>query len=41
MAKDTEGIIAIVHDDDLQLFEDIVRTSQKAGIYSRISNALA
>jgi hypothetical protein len=27
MAKDTEDIIAIVHDDDLQLFEDMVRTS--------------
>jgi hypothetical protein len=35
MVKDIEDIIAIAHDDDLQLFEDIVRTSQKTGIYSR------
>jgi hypothetical protein len=35
MAKDIDDIIAIAHDDDLQLFEDIVRTSQKTGIYSR------
>lgn len=35
MAKDIEDIIAIAHDDDLQLFEDIVRTSQETGIYSR------
>jgi len=35
MAKDVEDIIAIAHDDDLHLFEDIVRTSQKTGIYSQ------
>ena len=29
MVKDTEDIIAIAHDDDLQLFEDIVRTKSK------------
>ena len=29
MAEDIEDIVAIAHDDDLQLFEDIVRTSQK------------
>jgi len=34
MAKDVEDVIAIAHDDDLQLFEDIVRTSQMTGIYS-------
>lgn len=35
MAKYTEDIIAIAHDGDLQLFKDMVRTSQKAGIYSQ------
>jgi hypothetical protein len=35
MAKGNEDIIAIAHDDDLQLFEDMVRTSQKTGTYSR------
>jgi hypothetical protein len=34
MAKDIEDIIAIAHYDDLQLFEDIVRTSQNWN-YSR------
>ena len=35
MAKDTEDIIAIAHDDDLQLSENIVRTNQKTGNYSQ------
>jgi hypothetical protein len=40
MAKDIEDIIAIAHDDDLQLFEDIVRTSQKTIIYSRSQSVI-
>ncbi len=29
MAEDTEDIIAITHEDDLQLFEGVVRTKSK------------
>ena len=35
MAQDTEDIIAIAHDEDLQLFKDMVRKSQKARNYSQ------
>lgn len=35
MVEEIVDIIAVAHDDDLRLFEDIVRTSQKARIYSQ------
>ena len=35
MAKDTEDIMAITHDDGLQLFKNLVRTSQKIGMYGQ------
>ncbi len=41
MAEDTEDIVAITHEDDLQLFEGIVRTKSKCWESFRISNAFA
>jgi hypothetical protein len=43
MAEDAEEIIAITHEDDLQLFEGIVRTKSKCrkSFPKPVSNAFA
>ena len=43
MAEDTEDIVAITHEDDLQLFEGIVRTKSKCwrSFPKSVSNAFA